>query len=320
MQDICGRQITYLRISVTDLCNLRCRYCIPEAGVVQKCHTEILSYEEIIKVVQAAAALGVDKVRITGGEPLVRRGILKLVRMVAEVPGIQDLSLTTNGLLLADMAQELKAAGLRRVNVSLDTLNPEKYRDITRGGELQRVLAGLSAAREAGLGPIKINTVLIGGFNDTEIEAFAELTRKEALDVRFIELMPIGEASTWTEGHFISSRVVLEQLPQLVAETEAGEGGPARYWRLPGASGRIGLINPISSHFCGACNRIRLTADGHLKPCLHADHEIDLKPALGDVEALKALIEQGIRLKPDGHRINGTGFEPVLRNMHEIGG
>jgi len=320
MQDICGRQITYLRISVTDLCNLRCRYCIPEAGVVQKCHTEILSYEEILQVVRAAAALGVEKIRITGGEPLVRRGITELVRMIAGVPGIRDLSLTTNGLLLGDMAQDLKGAGLGRVNVSLDTLNPEKYAQITRGGDLRRVLAGLQAAREAGLAPIKINTVLIGGFNDDEIADFAQLTRQEALDVRFIELMPIGEASTWTEGHFIPSQTVLDRLPQLEAEPEGGDGGPARHWRLPGALGRIGLINPISSHFCGTCNRIRLTADGRLKPCLHTDREIDLRPALGDPTALQDLIRLGVRQKPEGHRINGCDFAPVTRNMHQIGG
>lgn len=320
MHDTCGRKIDYLRISVTDLCNLRCKYCIPEKGVPLKQHEDILSFEEIERVVREAAALGVTKVRITGGEPLVRRGIAELVRMVAAVPGIRDIALTTNGVLLAGQAPVLKAAGLHRVNISLDTLDAEKYREITRGGDLEQVLAGIRAAREAGLTPIKINAVLIGGFNDMEIEKFVDLTRLEAMDVRFIELMPIGEASGWSSEHFISNDTVLQRIPDLSPVAVQDRQSPARYYALPGALGKVGLINPISSHFCAACNRLRLTADGKLKPCLNADTEISLKESLRGSGSLSELILEAARMKPESHDILGADFTPVSRNMHQIGG
>lgn len=320
MHDACGRKIDYLRISVTDLCNLRCKYCIPEKGVPLKQHEDILSFEEIERVVREAAALGVTKVRITGGEPLVRRGIAELVRMVAAVPGIRDIALTTNGVLLAEQAPVLKAAGLQRVNISLDTLDAEKYREITRGGDLEQVLSGIRAAREAGLTPIKINAVLIGGFNEMEIEKFVDLTRLEAMDVRFIELMPIGEASGWSSEHFISNDTVLQRIPDLAPLAVQDHQSPARYYQLPGALGKVGLINPISSHFCAACNRLRLTADGKLKPCLNADTEISLKESLRGSGSLSELILEAARMKPESHDILGADFTPVSRNMHQIGG
>lgn len=320
MKDTCGRKIDYLRISVTDLCNLRCKYCIPEKGVSLKRHDDILSFEEIQRVVREAAALGVTKVRITGGEPLVRRGITELVRLVAAVPGIRDVCMTTNGLLLAEQAFTLKEAGLHRVNISMDSLDPDKYREITRGGDLEQVLAGIRAAKAAGLAPIKINVVLIGGFNDTEIEDFVKPTQNEQMDVRFIELMPIGEASTWSAGHFISNETVLERVPELALLANQDESGPARYYALPGAVGKVGLINPISSHFCGSCNRLRLTADGKLKPCLNSDAEISLQDALRGEASLSEQIQTAIRMKPERHDILGTEFTPVSRNMHQIGG
>lgn len=320
MHDTCGRKIDYLRISVTDLCNLRCKYCIPEKGVPLKQHDDILSFEEIERIVREAAELGVTKVRITGGEPLVRRGIADLIRMVAAVPGIRDIALTTNGLLLAKQAALLKEAGLHRVNVSLDSLDPEKYREITRGGDLKQVLEGIRIAREVGLTPIKINAVLIGGFNDSEIESFVEMTRNEPIDVRFIELMPIGEASTWSSEHFISNDTVLKRVPELMPLPVHDRTSPARYFTLSGARGKVGLINPISSHFCASCNRIRLTADGRLKPCLNADTEISLLGSLRGGNCLSAQILEAIRLKPESHNISGADYKPVSRNMHQIGG
>lgn len=320
MNDTCGRKIDYLRISVTDLCNLRCKYCIPEKGVPLKRHDDILSFEDIERIVREAATLGVTKIRITGGEPLVRRGIAELIRMVAAVPGIRDVCMTTNGLLLAEQAFELKEAGLHRVNISMDSLNPDKYREITRGGDLEQVLSGIRAAKTAGLTPIKINVVLIGGFNDTEIEDFVELTRKEEMDVRFIELMPIGEASTWSAGHFIPNETVLKRVPELMLLTEQDERSPARYYALPEGKGKVGLINPISSHFCASCNRLRLTADGKLKPCLNADDEISLQESLRGEGCLSDQILNAIRMKPERHDILGAGFVPVSRNMHQIGG
>lgn len=320
MHDSCGRQIDYMRISVTDLCNLRCKYCIPEKGVTLRRHEDILSFEDIRRIVKEAAALGVKKLRITGGEPLVRRGIVDLIALLSDVPGIVDIAMTTNGLLLPAYAENLKKAGLRRVNISLDSLNPEKYREITRGGELEQVLEGIRAARTAGLTPIRINTVLIGGFNDSEIEAFAELAQNEPIDVRFIELMPIGEAGTWFSQHFVSNETVLKRLPQLRPWGVPEAQSPARYYTLPGAMGRIGLINPISNHFCASCNRIRLTSDGKLKPCLNEDAEICLKEALLTEEGIREKVREAVRMKPEQHNLLGDGFRPVVRNMHQIGG
>lgn len=305
---------------MTDLCNLRCKYCIPENGVAMKGHQDILSFEEIMKVVAASVDLGIRKIRITGGEPMVRRGIRDLVAMIGSVPGVEDLSMTTNGLMLEETAASLKDAGLHRVNISLDSLDADKYSEITRGGSLQTVLNGIAAAKAAGLNPLKINTVLIGGFNDDEIPAFVRWTQQEAVDVRFIELMPIGEASRWSKANFIPNDTVLKRMPELIPEGDQDENGPARYYRMPGGIGRVGLINPVSSHFCGSCNRLRLTADGRLKPCLHDDLEISLKEGLRGQGDLRALVEAAISQKPVRHGISEEGFKPVVRNMHQIGG
>jgi cyclic pyranopterin phosphate synthase len=327
--DAYNRPISYLRISVTDRCNLRCVYCMPPQGVPKRSHDEILSYEEIETVVRAAAELGITKVRLTGGEPLVRPGVVDLVRMLARVDGIDDLAMTTNGILLGDYAQALAQAGLQRVNISLDTLQAERFQRITRCGQLEDVLAGMKAAREAGLEPIKINTVLIRGINDDEVVDFARETIEPGWHVRFIELMPLGSETTvaddW-QDHGVSAQEVREQiestLGKLIPAKITVGNGPARYYRLPDAKGTIGFITPISEHFCYQCNRLRLTADGHLRPCLLSEREIDLRTPLragAGVEQVKTLIRQAIESKPMRHHLNERQA-PAGRVMSEIGG
>ncbi len=319
MLDPFNRSISYLRISVTDLCNLRCRYCMPEAGVCKREHSEIMSFEEIIEVTAAAARLGIDKVRITGGEPLVRRDLQELCRGIKAIPEIKELALTTNGLLLEGMAFDLKAAGVDRVNISIDSLNPEKYAYMTRGGDLGRVLRGIEAAKAAGLAPIKLNTVLIGGFNDDEIPALVELTRENEIEMRFIELMPIGESLPFWEKSFVPNRAVLEAVPELVAE-ELGGKSVAKIYRLPGARGTVGIINPVSNHFCKSCNRLRLTADGMLKPCLHSNVEIPVRGM--SAEELEEAIKSAIGRKPENRGAELSGRNPSVagRRMNQIGG
>lgn len=317
MHDCYGRRINYLRISVTDLCNLRCKYCMPEKGIPQKKHQEILRNEDIERIVKAAARLGCDKVRLTGGEPLVRKGLIDLIRNLGKIEAIKDMGLTTNGILLKKYADDLKKAGLTRVNISIDSLDRSKYADITRGGNIDDVLEGIRAVKEAGLEPLKINTVLIGNYNDDEIEDFVALTEQENIEVRFIELMPFGEASSWDKEHFISNTEVLTKVQSLIPVAQKKQGGVARYYKLPGAKGKVGLISPISNHFCNFCNRIRITADGKLKPCLHSNVELDIK---NYNENMEQFLIDGIKAKPLKHQINNVSFEPVLRNMNEIGG
>lgn len=320
MKDNFGRRINYLRVSVTDFCNLRCKYCMPEEGVIQKPHHEILSLEEIFEIIKCSTELGIDKIRITGGEPLVRKGIISLVEKISQLEEIKDLAITTNGVLLEKYAHDLKKAGLKRVNISLDTLNEVKYKEITRGGNLNNVIKGIEAANEVNLTPIKINTVLIGGFNDDEIVKFANLTMDYNIHVRFIELMPIGHASKWAEEKFLSNNIVLKKLPNLIP-LEIERGVPAKYYKLPNAKGKIGLINPISNHFCTTCNRVRLTADGKIKPCLHSDKEIDIKTVIrNDKTKLKETLRRAILGKPAKHHINENGYKPIERDMFKIGG
>ena len=321
MMDELGRRVNYLRVSVTDLCNLRCQYCMPAEGIQKKVeHRGILTLEEIEQVVKASVKLGINKVRLTGGEPLVRKGIISLIEKIANLPEIKDLALTTNGVLLKDYSKDLKSAGLHRVNISLDTLKEEKYKQITRGGSLKDVLKGIDSARVSALGPIKLNTVVIGGFNDDEINDFAKLTL-EGFDVRFIELMPIGQASSWAKSNFISNGVIKEKLLDIIPVYDSDKSSPAKYYKLPGALGKIGFINPISSHFCKHCNRIRLTADGRLKPCLHSDQEIDVKSILrnGKMDLAEA-IGYAIMMKPNQHTLNDGNHQPISRDMVRIGG
>jgi cyclic pyranopterin phosphate synthase len=327
--DAYNRPISYLRVSVTDRCNLRCIYCMPVEGVPSCSHEEVLRYEEIEMIVRAAAELGISKVRLTGGEPLVRLGLVDLVAILAHIPGVDDLAMTTNGILLARHAQELAEAGLQRVNVSLDTLRPERFQRITRWGRMEDVLAGMEAARAAGLAPIKINTVVIRGMNDDEVVDFARRTVETEWNVRFIEVMPVGNgvmtAGGWRE-RVVTAQEIRHRIEAALGELEpakVGAGnGPARYYRLPGARGTLGFITPVSEHFCTRCNRLRLTADGQLRPCLLSDQEIDLRTPLRNgagLEEIKTLLLKGIDDKPMRHHLDECQL-PEKRAMSEIGG
>ena len=333
MIDRYGREIDYMRISVTELCNLRCRYCMPEEGVMKRSHEEMMTAEETLDAVKAAVSLGIKKIRITGGEPLVKRGIVKLCRSIAAIDGVEELCITTNGTLLPQYAKELRDAGVDRVNISLDTLREDRYRYITRKGELADALAGIDAAFAAGFDKIKINTVLMGGFNDDEIEDFVKLTVDRPLEVRFIELMPIGGGIELDKTRFISCVRVLESVPGL-EPVSCGEGngegmggktgdamldGVAVMYRLPGAKGRVGLIRPISCDFCEGCNKIRLTADGMLKPCLHMEAEVSVKGR--SQEEMKDIIREAILSKPQMREtLDADNPSHAGRNMNSIGG
>lgn len=317
MTDGFGRNVNYLRMSVTELCNLRCRYCMPAEGVCKKEHAEMLTEEEMITAVEAAASLGITKLRITGGEPLVKKNILSICRRAAQVAGIRELALTTNGVLLPQFARPLREAGVERVNISLDTLNPEKYSYITRIGTLSDALAGIQAALDAGFQKVKINAVLIGGFNDDEILPLALLTKQYPVDVRFIELMPMYDSGDFDQSAYIPGSVVLERLPEAVPVS--GDGGVAKRYRLPDAMGYIGLINPVSAQFCGTCSRIRLTADGKLKPCLHSPEEYPIKGL--SFPEMRAQMERAILWKPKWHgNLNAAHRSRAGRDMNRIGG
>lgn len=318
MKDSFGREINYLRISLTDRCNLRCEYCMPEKGVDKLKHCDILSLEEIFEITKAFVETGINKIRFTGGEPLVRVGVTDLISRVAKLDGVREIAMTTNGILLKDYATKLKDAGLTRLNISLDTLDADKYKEITRGGDIQKVLDGIEAAREVGLTPIKINTVLIGGFNENEIPRFVELTRNQNISVRFIELMPIGEAAEFDTQKFIPNTRVLDAVKELKPVEAEDIHSPAVYYKLPEAMGKVGIINPISCKFCTSCNRVRLTSTGKLKLCLHSNREIDLKRALDNKEDLKKIISDAILTKEEEHHLENKEY--VTRNMNQIGG
>ncbi len=318
MFDRYGRNINYLRISVTDRCNLRCKYCMPADGVEKIPCEDILSYEEIDRIVGVMAGLGVTKIRLTGGEPLVRPDIVTLVKKIRAHPQIKEITMTTNGVYLEEMAQSLKEAGLDRVNISLDTMKPEGYHAMTRGGDLKKALAGIAAAKRAGLTPIKINVVLINGFNDDEIEDFVGMTRDEAVDVRFIELMPIGEVATWSKSHFITNEEVLKRVPGLLPVKAEDPSSPATYYQLPGGRGKVGLISPISCKFCSLCNRIRMTSEGYLKPCLHSNEEIPLRPLVDSPDLLEATLRRTVFNKPQEHHLEEGNI--ISREMFKIGG
>lgn len=327
MQDRFQRQIKYLRISVTDRCNLRCVYCMPPEGVQNIPHDEILTMEEITKIVKAGVQVGIRKVRLTGGEPLVRRGILDLINSLHRIPEIDDIAITTNGILLEEMAEDLKAAGINRVNISLDTLRPSRFRQITRGGSLDKVRRGINVALEKGLTPVKINTVVIRGFNDDELINLARLTMDHPLHIRFIELMPIGTSNASADTRYISSNEVREliegSMGNLVNEKNNIPGnGPARYSRLDGAQGTIGFISAVSNHFCAECNRLRLTATGQLRPCLFNHKEVDIKQPLrsgADMHELVQVFHQAVLFKPEGHDLS-TSWDKDDRVMSQIGG
>lgn len=324
--DAFGRRIDYLRISVTDRCNLRCIYCMPEAGVELLKHEEMLSYEEILRVARACVRLGFRSFRITGGEPLVRKGIVEFVRELRRVAPEADISMTTNGTLLKYLAGKLKEAGLRRVNVSLDSLDADTFRRITRGGSLADVLAGIDEALKVGLQPLKTNTVIMNGVNSEEVVTFAELTISRPVHVRFIELMPLGEACRrWHSGAFMPVTAALKRISKAypLERAEVGGSGPASYWKIPGAAGTIGFISAISSHFCNHCNRIRLTARGGLSLCLASTAEIDIKSALRSGcsdDELCRIIVGAVQQKPSGHNMTVGSGELEERRMFRIGG
>jgi len=321
-----GRSIEYLRLSITDRCNLRCRYCMPEEGVPPLAHGDILSYEELLRIARAAITLGIRKIRVTGGEPLIRRGVVEFIRQLAELPNTPEIVLTTNGLRLAELAAPLKAAGLQRVNVSLDTLRPERFVQLTRREGLRQVLDGLCAAETAGLNPVKINVIPLKGINGDELLDFARLTLTHPWDVRFIEFMPISPDLELSPVERISMAEVEEQLAAfgpLEALPRGSSAGPARLYRLPGAQGCVGLIPAVSGHFCPECNRLRVTADGRIRGCLFGNQEIDLKTSLrsgNDERALAELLHAAVCSKPEKHTIDSPVFTPPNRRMQGIGG
>jgi cyclic pyranopterin phosphate synthase len=325
--DAWGRQITYLRVSVTDRCNLRCVYCMPPEGITLQSHESMLRYEEIAEVVRAAAQEGVSEVRLTGGEPLARPNLPALLGMLSTIPGINDISLTTNALLLERYAGSLAEAGLKRVNISLDTLNPERFARITRGGSFEQAWRGILAAEQAGLTPLKINVVAMRGVNDDEFLDLARLAVDHPWQVRFIEVMPVKNEAPWgedfpnSERAYIPIHEIKERLVPLGLEPdlEKSGSGPAREFRVPGGLGRVGFISPISEHFCGECNRLRLTADGNLRPCLLSDLEIPLLSALRRGEPVLPFLQQAVAIKPQSHELV-QNHRPVTRCMIQIGG
>jgi cyclic pyranopterin phosphate synthase len=326
MRDSFGRRIEYLRISVTDKCNLRCVYCMPLHGLPWLRREELLSYEEIAAVVGAMAPMGLRRLRITGGEPLVRRDVTTLVGMLAAIPGIEDIALSTNAVLLSDMADDLRAAGITRVNISLDSLRPERVEAIARRpGAFDRIMDGLDAAERVGMLPIKINVVVMRGRNDDELEDFARITLDRPWHVRFIEVMPVGENLDVSANEYVPATEMLRRVRSIGA-LEPVEGppgnGPAAYYRFPDAPGTVGVITPMSHNYCDSCNRMRLTADGQLRPCLFGDLQTNLRDPLRAGQPLEPLIAETLRVKPDRHYLvqgsdEGSGG---LLALSQIGG
>ena len=326
LADSFSRPITYLRISVTDKCNLRCVYCMPEQGLPWLPKADLLTYEEIVRIARAAASAGVRSIRISGGEPLIRRSLDRLVAAIDAVPGIDDIALSTNALLLDEQIDALAAAGLRRVNVTLDTLREDRFERIARRPGLARVLAGIDAAIAAGLEPVKINVVVMRGENDDELEAFAQWTRERAVFVRFIELMPVHENLGIQRDAYIGSDEILERVSRigdLRPASGPGGNGPARYYAFDGAPGAVGVISPLSHDYCDRCNRVRLTADGRLRLCLFGDHHIDLRTPVragADEEALAGLLRSAMFIKPERHHLKLGETSSRMRAFSEIGG
>jgi len=318
-----NRKISYLRISVTDRCNLRCIYCMPKEGVSLIGHEDILNYEEIFRIAKIAATSGITKIRITGGEPLVRKNISSFITKLHTIPEILEISMTTNGILLEKASCELRKTGMKRINISLDTLDPEKYRKITRGGNINSVLAGIHAARIEGFNPIKINVVAMRGINDDEINSFAALSMQRPVHIRFIEFMPVNGEN---RDRFISNTEIKKEIQKagkLLRLFSEYNSGPANMFQLEGAQGKLGFISPLSNHFCEKCNRLRLTADGKLRTCLFSDIETDLKTPLrsgcSDSE-LQEIIKKAVLSKPQHHGVLDPSFKKCARGMFSIGG
>lgn len=321
-----NRRITYLRVSVTDRCNLRCRYCVPVKHFTFLNHIEILNYEEILQIVRAAACVGINKIRLTGGEPLIRKNLVHLIQQLCAVEGLTDVTLTTNGVFLKDLARAVFDAGIHRINISLDTMDPAKFARITGRDCFERVWAGLQEAREVGFSPIRINVVAIRGFNDDELVALARLSIDGPYHVRFIEYMPIGKDAFWTPKRFISAddiKSVLAPLGPLEPIPSSPMDGPAERYRFSKSKGEVGFISAMSHQFCRTCNRLRLTADGKLRPCLFADREVDLKTPLRtgcSRQDLVGLFRRAIDKKPGKHHAGRRGWTQSTRPMTSIGG
>ncbi|MBV9027055.1 MAG: GTP 3',8-cyclase MoaA [Candidatus Eremiobacteraeota bacterium] len=326
MIDGFARPITYLRVSVTDKCNLRCIYCMPEGGLPWLRRDEILTYEEIVAIVRAAASVGVRAIRLTGGEPLARRELSKLVARISAIPGIDDVALSTNGLLLASQLDGLVAAGLRRVNISLDTLRADRFERLARRPGLDAVLAGIDGAIEAGLQPLKINCVVMRGRNDDELLDFAALTRTRRIFVRFIELMPVHDNLGLQRDAYVSSAEILGRIAEtgeLLPVVPPQGNGPARYFAFPGAPGAVGVISPLSHDYCERCNRVRLSADGSLRLCLFGDRGIDLRTPVrrgATVAELASLLQSAMLIKPERHHLRLGEAASAMRAFSEIGG
>lgn len=324
--DSYGRRLDYLRLSVTDLCNLRCIYCMPETGVCKIPHDDILSYEELLQVAQVAVSLGVKKIRLTGGEPLVRKDIIDFTRKLAALDGLEILTLTTNGIRLPALASDLRRAGVQRVNISLDSLDRENFRRLAGRDLLDHVWQGIETALTAGFTKVKINTVVIRGMNDHELLDLARLSLDLPLEVRFIEFMPMGQIHLWSADRLIPSREIMDrlgQLGELIPVEREQDQGPARIYRFPGAKGAVGFISPVTQHFCKTCNRLRLTADGKLRLCLLSDDEFDLKSALrrdASTEELRALILEAVKNKPASHLLAEENSHTPFKSMRQIGG
>jgi len=318
MYDKKGRNIDYLRVSLTDRCNLRCIYCMPEDGIDKKYHEDILRFEQVEKIITASAALGIKKVRFTGGEPLILKGLDELIAHTASMPSINDISITTNGILLADMAKDLNKAGLKRVNISLDSLKADKFHAITRLGDINKVFSAIDKCLSLDMVPIKINIVLMKGINDDEIGDFIGLTKHMPIQIRFIELMPIGEGIKYFDKCAMKVEEILERFPELVQIED--ESRVASVYKIPGFKGSIGLISPISCKFCSKCNRIRLTSVGTIKPCLHSSEEIDLMPFLDDEQKLIDVIKSAAFNKPAEHHLETERKSDTKRMMYQIGG
>lgn len=328
-----GREISYLRVSITDRCNYRCIYCKPEEQFEFIPHEEILRYEEIVEIIEESVNLGVTKVRITGGEPLARKGVVDFIKKLREIKKLEDISLTTNGFFLSEYAEKLKDAGLNRVNISLDSLQEEKYKKITRGGSLEKALKGIDSALKAGLLPIKINTVLIRGINYDEVEDFVRLTLGRSLNVRFIEFMPSGEVlKNNYRDKFISVLEIKESLAEKYSfkpiDINSGNG-PAKYYQIKDGQGTIGFITALSQHFCKTCNRIRLTSEGKLRPCLFSNMEVDIKQAIRNAKTDDKIIRskiirnnilEAISIKTEGHKLNEKFSNRDSFKMSKIGG
>ncbi|MBI5606106.1 MAG: GTP 3',8-cyclase MoaA [Deltaproteobacteria bacterium] len=322
-----NRRLNYLRISLTDRCNLRCVYCMPEQGVPKFIHEDILSYEELLRLARLSVRLGIEKIRLTGGEPLVRKNLLNFIASLREIPGIRDISLTTNGVLLAQQAQALWEAGVKRINISLDTLVAKKYAEITRFDFFDQVWKGIQEAERIGFSPIKINVVALKGINDDEILSFGRLSYEKPYHIRFIEFMPVGQENGWKTERFLSSEETLTQLQELgplFPVNGHGLDGPAKRMAYAGARGEIGLISPISEHFCPTCNRLRLTAEGLLRVCIFSDTESDLRTPLrqgASDEVLEAVIKEAITRKPKEHPVELSPLpRKCQRQMSKIGG